>query len=109
MMRLRNNIIYQLPGEIYMDGNTLQITGESNLWFGAGPGPETTKNNVNGDPQLVNPGGGDFHLQGGSPVRDAGIQALPNNPFVPGQATDKDGVPRPPGRGSSFGAYEAPR
>jgi hypothetical protein len=109
MMRLRNNIIYQLPGEIYMDGNTLQITGESNLWFGAGSGPETTKNNVNADPQLVNPSGGDFHLQGGSPVRDAGLPLLPNNPFAlnPGQATDKDGVPRGP-RKFSLGAYELP-
>lgn len=109
VMRLRNNIIYQLPGEVYLDGNTAQITGESNLWFGAGSGPSQMVNNVNADPQLANPPGGDFHLQGGSPVRDAGIQALPNNPFVLGPATDKDGVPRPQGRGASFGAYEAPR
>ena len=109
MMRLRNNIVYQLPGEIYLDGTTTQILGDRNLWFGVGAGPQETANNVNADPQFVNLGGGDFHLLGGSPARDAGLQALPNNPFVSGQVTDKDGVPRPQGRGSSLGAYEAPR
>jgi len=110
VMRLRNNIVYQLPGEIYLDGNTSQITGERNLWFGAGPEPQQTMNNVNADPQFVNMGF-DFHLQEGSPAREAGSQMQPNNPFAPnpGQATDKDGVLRPQGNAFSLGAYEIPR
>jgi hypothetical protein len=107
-MRLRNNIVYQLSGEIYLDGSASEITGDHNLWFGAGAAPEQTTNNVNADPQFVNPAGGDFHLLKGSPARAAGVQALPNNPFTPGQVIDKDGMPRPP-TGSSLGAYEAPR
>ncbi|MCU1253880.1 MAG: hypothetical protein JWM83_179, partial [Candidatus Angelobacter sp.] len=45
-MRLRNNIVYQEPGEIYLDGGKAQITGEKNLWFGAGSGPVQTSGNV---------------------------------------------------------------
>jgi hypothetical protein len=110
-MRLRNNVVYQLPGEVYLDGSTWQITGDHNLWFGAGYGPPQTMNNVNADPQFVNPGGDDFHLREGSPAREAGLSVLPNNPLVPnsGQPTDKDGVARPQGNAFSLGAYEVPR
>lgn len=110
VMRLRNNIVYQLPGEVYLDGSTAQIIGESNLWFGDGSGPYQMTNNVNADPQFVNLSGGDFHLLGGSPAREAGIQALPNNPFTSnqGQVIDKDGVVRPQGSRPSLGAYEVP-
>ena len=62
-MRLRNNIVYQLPGEIYIDGSKAQITGEKNLWFGAGNGPGQTAGNINGDPQFIDLGKFDFHLR----------------------------------------------
>ena len=81
-MRLRNNIVYQLPGEIYLDGSKAQITGEKNLWFGAGNGPGQTAGNVKADPQFVDLGKFDFHLRDASPARDAGATVLPNNPFV---------------------------
>jgi hypothetical protein len=108
-MRLRNNIVYQLPGEIYMDGSKAQITGEKNLWFGAGNGPGQTQGNINGDPQFVDLGKFDFHLRDASPARDAGTAVLPNNPFVVsnGRTTDKDGVARPQGKAFDLGAYEA--
>lgn len=108
VLRLRNNIIYQLPGEIYLDGNRSQITGERNLWFGLGDAPSQTVNNVNSDPQFVNPAVFDFHLSGASPAREAGASVLPNNPFVfgAGQPTDKDGIARPQTKGFSLGAYE---
>jgi len=111
MMRLRNNIVYQLPGEVYLDGNKAQITGERNLWFGAGNGPGQTQGNVGGDPQFVDLGKFDFHLRGASPARDAGATVLPGNPFVMGKggATDKDGVARPQGKAFDLGAYEAPQ
>lgn len=110
-MRLRNNIVYQLPGEVYLDGSKAQITGEKNLWFGAGNGPVQTSGNVGGDPLFIDLGKLDFHLSGASPARDAGATVLPNNPFVVGtnRATDKDGVVRPQGKAFDLGAYEAPR
>src|SRR5579864_4078039 len=110
-MRLRNNIVYQLSGEVYLDGSKAQITGEKNLWFGAGNGPAQTSGNINADPQFVDLGKFDFHLRGSSPARDAGTTVLPNNPFVVSKrgATDKDGLARPQGKAFDLGAYEAPR
>jgi hypothetical protein len=111
MMRLRNNIVYQLPGEVYIDGSKAQITGGKNLWFGAGNDPAQTQSNVNADPQFIDLAKFDFHLRGSSPARDAGAAVLPSNPFVVGndRQTDKDGVPRPQGKAFDLGAYEAPR
>jgi len=110
-MRLRNNVVQLLSGEIYIDGNKSQITGEKNLWYGAGSGPGQTQGNVNADPQFVNMGGADFRLRSSSPAKDAGTAAAPNNPFVTGSAqpTDKDGVARPQGKAFDLGAYEVPR
>jgi hypothetical protein len=110
-MRLRNNIVYQLPGEVYIDGSKDQITGEKNLWFGAGNGPTQSSGDINADPQFIDLGRFDFHLSAASPARDAGSAVLPNNPFVMsnGRATDKDGVVRPQGKAFDLGAYEAPR
>jgi hypothetical protein len=110
IMRLRNNVAYQLPGEIYIDGSLSQITGDHNLWFGIGTGPAQTINNINADPQLVNRGLGDFHLTSTSPAKDAGLTVLPNNSFVPNPGpsigNDKDGVLRPQGGAFDIGAYE---
>jgi hypothetical protein len=116
-MHLRNNIVYQLPDEIYIDGTKAQITGEKNLWFGAGNGPQQTQGNIEADPLFVDLGKFDFHLRDGSPARDAGTAVLPNNPVMvrsgraieSGRATDKDGVPRPQGKAFDLGAYEAAR
>src|SRR6266567_1331325 len=69
-MRLTNNIVYQLPGEIYIDGHKEQINGDKNLWFGVGDGPWPTANNLNADPQFINLGDFDFHLAASSPARD---------------------------------------
>jgi hypothetical protein len=108
-MRLRNNIVYQLPGELYLDGSKAQITGERNLWFGPENGPAQTQSNVSGDPLFVDLEKFDFHLRGASPALDAGATVLPNNPFISGnsRATDRDGVPRPQGKAFDLGAYEA--
>ena len=123
MMQLRNNVVYQLPDEIYIDGRKTQITGEKNLWFGAGNGPQETQGNVEGDPLFVDLGKFDFHLRDASPAHDTGMAVLPNNPFNNpvmvrsgratdkdgGRATDKDGVARPQGKAFDLGAYEAVR
>jgi hypothetical protein len=116
-MRLRNNIVVQLPGEIYIDGSKTQITGEKNLWFGAGNAPQETQGNVEADPQFVDLGKFDFHLRDASPARDAGVAVLPTSPVMgrgarptdSGRATDKDGVVRPQGKAFDLGAYEAAR
>ncbi|HEY1939434.1 MAG TPA: choice-of-anchor Q domain-containing protein [Candidatus Angelobacter sp.] len=110
-MRLRNNIIYQLPGEVYLDGSKGQITGEKNLWFGAGNAPGQTQSNVNSDPLFIDLGKFDFHLLSSSPAKDAGTTVLPANPFVSDKAhaTDKDGVARPQGKAFDLGAYEVPQ
>lgn len=54
---------------------------------------------VTGDPLFVNPAGGDYHLQPGSPAVDAGIDA--------GLAVDFDGDPRPLLQGYDIGFDEA--
>ncbi|HEU4416897.1 MAG TPA: IPT/TIG domain-containing protein [Candidatus Angelobacter sp.] len=110
-VRLRNNIVVQLRGEIYLDGSKAQITGERNLWFGAGSAPAQTTSNLNVDPQFLDEARFDFHLRDRSPARDAGAPVLPNNPLVMGtdQPADKDGVIRPRSGAWSLGAYEAPK
>ena len=110
VMRLRNNVAYQLPGEIYIDGSTSQITGDHNLWFGVGSGPAQTINNINLDPQVANRSLGDFHLTSASPAINAGLTVLPNNSFAPNPGpsigNDRDGVLRPQGGAFDLGAYE---
>jgi hypothetical protein len=110
IMRLRNNIAYQLPGEIFVDGSLAQITGDHNLWFGIGSGPAQTVNNLNVDPLFTNRSLGDYHLTSTSPAKDAGLTVLPNNSFAPNPGptigNDKDGVLRPQGTAFDLGAYE---
>jgi hypothetical protein len=110
IMRLQNNIAYQLPGEIYIDGSRTQITGDKNLWFGAGTAPAQTTNNISSDPLFVNRGLGDFHLTSSSPAKDTGATILPNNPFAPNPGpsigNDADGVLRAQGAAFDLGAYE---
>lgn len=111
IMHLRNNIAYQNSGEVYLDGVLGQITGDTNLWFGLSSGaPAQTAHNLSADPQFVNRSVGDYHLNSGSPAKDAGLTVVPNNSFVPNpgpaQSTDKDGVLRPQGTAFDIGAYE---
>jgi len=110
IMRLQNNVAYQLPGEIYIDGSKTQITGDRNLWFGVGTSPAQTTNNIGNDPLFVNRGLGDFHLTSSSPAKDTGMTIVPNNPFAPNAGpsidADADGVLRAQGAAFDLGAYE---
>lgn len=94
-----NNIIYQLPGESYVNvnANISLLSGSNNIWFGLGNSPTQTTGNVNSDPLLVNPTT-DFHLRGGSLAIDAGATLS--------LSFDFEGTKRPQGAGYDIGAYE---
>ena len=62
-------------------------------WVGGGTG------NISDNPQLVDPAGGDFHLQSYSPCKDIGA-------FIPGLTEDFEGDSRPQGSGYDIGADE---
>ncbi len=110
IMRVRNNIVYQLPGEIYIDGSRTQITGDKNLWFGGGAAPAQTTNNLNVDPLFASRTLGDYHITSTSPAINAGLTVVPSNSFEPNPGptldTDRDGVLRAQGTAFDLGAYE---
>jgi hypothetical protein len=99
---LRNNLIYQKSGQLYLasaGGNGLsQISGSNNLWYGLSSAPTQTTGNITADPKLVSPGL-DFRLSAGSPAIDAGSN-------VSTLKTGVDGIVRPQGIGVDIGAYE---
>lgn len=64
-----------------------------------GPDTVTGMGNLNADPLFVNVPQGDFHLQAGSPAKDA---ADPTASLT----TDIDGDPRPQGGRPDMGADE---
>jgi hypothetical protein len=64
------------------------------------PLPDNGSGNFTSDPVLVDPSGGDFHLQSNSPCINSG-----NNTYVT-TATDLDGNPRIVGSTVDIGAYE---
>jgi len=82
--------------------STADYVEDYNLVFGYGPpvgrppGPHSLMGEA---PQFVNAGGRDFRLRSTSPARNAG---LPGHEHAP--QTDKDGVPRPQGKGVDMGA-----
>lgn len=96
---LRNNVAYQLTGELYLDGAKTQFSGSNNLFFGSGAAPTQTTNNLNVDPLFVNLGLLDFHLSVNSPAVQKGV-------VIPTLTTDKDGVARPQTVQFDLGAYE---
>jgi hypothetical protein len=100
-VRMRNNVTYQLAGESYLNSNcgSSSVSGNNNEWFGLGAGTSATTANINTDPLFVNAAARDFHLQVGSPAKDAGVT-------ISGLGTDFDGVIRPQGSAYDLGAYE---
>jgi hypothetical protein len=98
--RLRNNIMYQINGETYLNPNTggSQLSGSNNLWYGAGSGPSQTTANINADPQLVSVGS-NFQPTPSSPAVDAGTTIVT-------LTIDMNGNNKPNGNGYDVGAYE---
>jgi hypothetical protein len=78
---VRNNIMYNHTDDYYDQSDTIE------------------DHNLEGiDPQFVNAGAGNFHLQAGSPARDAGTDV--------GLTEDYDGVSVPQETNPAIGAYE---
>jgi hypothetical protein len=94
-----SNTFYALPQfGLTISGGTVR----NNIFYQASldtSGTTTSNNLVGTNPQFVNAGTGDFHLQAGSPAIDAGMT-------VSGVTTDFDKRPRPQGARFDIGAYE---
>ena len=99
--RLRNNLSYQLSGEMYVGGTSGSklLSGSNNVWYGVGNTPGSTTANITSNPLLVNAGARDLHLQSSSPAVNAGVA-------ISSLATDFDGIVRPQGTSFDVGAYE---
>jgi hypothetical protein len=96
-IRVRNNIVSQNGNNQLVNnaGGNAAIT--NNLIDGSGG--ITGSSSVTGNPQFVNPSGGDFHIQSTSPAIDKGTSTDAPN-------VDFDGNARPKGAGYDIGAFE---
>jgi hypothetical protein len=97
---VRNNIFYNAGSNYWAsDGGTVE--GGYNLLYESGdtidPG-DFPNDLVNRDPLFVDAANDDYHILGGSPAIDAGMNA--------GITYDLDGNLRPQGTGYDIGAYE---
>lgn len=101
--RLRNNVIWQLGGESYFasswGSSCGTVTGNNNLWYGAGSATSCTSGNIAVNPLLSSVSAQNFQLQKGSPAIDAGVA-------ISTLKTAIDGISRPQGSAYDIGAYE---
>jgi hypothetical protein len=96
-MRIRNNIASQNRNSQIDNAAGGNAAVTNNLIDGSGG--TTGSSSVTGSPQFVNPSGGDFHIQSGSPAIDKGTS-------TDAPAVDFDGNSRPKGAGYDIGAFE---
>jgi hypothetical protein len=95
---VRNNLFSQNATNMSIVSAALaQTTVDHNLFFG--PGNTYGSDVVVGDPRLVDPAGGDLHLQEGSAAIDVGSPL--DAPYA-----DFDGITRPQEAGFDIGAFE---
>jgi hypothetical protein len=85
---------------IYNNANTSLGTASAYSYCCLNSLPASGEGNITNAPLFVNPAGGDYHLQPGSPCINAG-----NNTYVT-NAIDLDGLPRIVGGTVDIGAYE---
>lgn len=97
---LNNCIIYFNSEHPYAHDSASNYGGGTQTNCCTTPLPGSGSGNFTSDPLLVNPFGGDYHLQTNSPCINAG-----NNAFI-GGPTDLDGNPRIIGEVVDAGAYE---
>jgi hypothetical protein len=97
----KNNIHYGNGNPYFAQSGAPAVVSSNNLLDIPGSSISSSsfaKDIVNRDPLFVNVTGSNYHLQAGSPAKDAGVS-------VPVQA-DLDGASRPQGAGYDIGAYE---
>lgn len=102
---VKNNIFYSDGTSRYVgvaNGAAMsQLTLSNNLYYNGGAAPSQDPAAISGNPLFMDPAGGDFHLQSGSPAIDTGSASV--NTVV---SVDHDGISRPQGSGYDVGAYE---
>lgn len=116
LVKIRNNVMYQLGSEPFGNGggwNASYVSGSNNLMFStAGVSlPSFLTGTVTSDPLFVSSSSANFHLQSGSPARDAGLTISSANTYKNyaawnGSPLDHDGTQRPQGSTFDIGAYE---
>jgi parallel beta-helix repeat protein len=93
-----------LPSRLALSHSDVE-GGPGGAYVGVGSTLDWGIGNIDADPQLVDPTGGDWHLGIGSPCIDTGDNAA----VPPSVLTDLDGNPRIRGDAVDMGAYEAGR
>ncbi len=102
---VKNNVFYNLPAHVYWvaDPPSPGLDIGYNIAYRSDGQPvwdEPYPHDLwDVNPQFVNPGAGDFHLQANSPAIDAGLA-------LASVTDDFDGFPRPRGPGYDIGAHE---
>jgi len=98
-VKLFNNIMYARTGrDITQNWNNSSVSYNYNIYYNGTPAVSGA-NDISGNPLYVNPAGGDFRLQSGSPAINSGTSTLaPPNDYAYN--------PRPSGNGVDRGAYE---
>jgi hypothetical protein len=95
ILTMRNNIVQAVAKAGYADA---PFDEDYNLYFGGKTQFSLGGHSMVRDPQFANAGGGDFHLQPGSPGVNHGIGV--------GYTQDLDRAPVPQGGSPDIGAYE---
>ena len=116
LVRIRNNVMYQLGTEPFGTGggwSSTYVSGSNNLAFTTGglTAPSFLTGNIVADPLFFGASIANFHLQSGSPAIDAGLTISGSNTYnnyLPwnGNPTDHDGVVRPQGANYDVGGFE---
>ncbi len=116
LVKIRNNVMYQLGSEPFGSGggwNATYVSGSNNLTFSTGgqSAPSILVGNIVADPLFFGTSIANFHLQTGSPAIDAGVTISGSNTYnnyLPwnGNPEDHDGVVRPQGTNYDVGGYE---
>lgn len=116
LVRVRNNIMYQLGTEPFGNGpawSAAFTSGSNNVMFSTGTPPLLSfiTGTITSDPMFLDLGLKNFHLQSASPAKDAGITISSSNTYnnyMPwnGNPSDDEGVARPQGPAFDIGAFE---